>query len=303
MTRTETTILEVLRELPEADGPEAWWRALTAADWPHLFPLLGIAADIPRLKDSSMLTAMSPGLWPELFQVGDDVRRLQHLADRPAVPPEARAAPVYSRTDLQVARRELDENRCVNVDFLFDSPGRQALEAQIEDLAGDKVGTWGQLARDEQHALFELVDNALASDGFRHLTGFDLDRDEYTLTLSLQDLDAVGIGWHRDLYWPAEWVGEDVFSVLYALDDDGPAKGGAFLYYVPEDNDLYSVYRRRHQATVLWNCRERDRRLLHAVSGYHGDDTSRHLIILQCLRRERSAEPAPPAELDAARRA
>jgi len=304
MMSTTTTILALLRDLPAAAGAEAWWRQLSAADWPRLFPLLGVAADLPRLKDSSALATMAPDLWPELARVGDDVRRLQRLADHPAVPPAARPAPVYSIVDRQAARVELLASRCVTVDFLFDGLRQEALAAQVEDLARDEMGSWGQLERHRRPALFDLVDDALASDRFRDLTGFDPDRDEYTLTLSLQDLDATGIGWHRDLYWPREWVGEDVFSVLYGLGDDSPAKGGAFLYYVPEHNGLYAVYRRRHQATVLWNCRDSERRLLHAVSGYRGDDTSRHLIILQCLRRgDRAATPAPRPAPAAARRA
>ncbi|MEE8524179.1 MAG: hypothetical protein V3T72_09635, partial [Thermoanaerobaculia bacterium] len=224
---TTTTILDLLRDLPADDRPEDWWGMLTAEDWPRLFPLLGVAADLPRLKDSSALAGMPPDLWPELSRVGDDVRRLQRLVDHPAAPAAARPAPVYSIADLQAARVELAESRCVTVDFLFDRLPRQALAAQVEDLTRDKMGSWGQLERDQRPALFDLVDEALASDRFRDLTGFELDRDDYTLTLSLQDLDPAGIGWHRDLYWPKEWVGEDVFSVLYGLGDDSPAKGGA----------------------------------------------------------------------------
>ena len=55
---------------------------------------------------------------------------------------------------------------------------------------------------------------------------------------------------------------------------------------MPARNAVYAVYRRRHQATVEWNGRVNEERPLHAVSGYLGEDTSRHLIILQCLRRE-----------------
>ena len=123
------------------------------------------------------------------------------------------------------------------------------------------------------------------SERFGTLTGFDIERDDYSLTLSLQDLDPAGIGWHRDLYWPREWVGEDVFAVLYGLGDDSEEKGGAFVYYVPWENQVYARYRQRHEATILWNAREDSGRILHAVSGYHGEDTSRHLLILQCLRR------------------
>ena len=296
MTNTTTTILDALRNLPADGDPEAWWRDLTAADWPALFPLLGIAADLPRLKDSSALVEVAPERWPELARVGADVLRLQRLVDHPAVPAAARPAPVYSAADVPAAQVELAESRCVTVDFLFDDLRRQALAAQVEELARERMGSWGEIARDQGPALFGLVDDALAGGRFRALTGFDLERDEYTLTLSLQDLDGAGIGWHRDLYWPKEWVGEDVFSVLYALGDDSPAKGGAFLYYVPEHNGLYAVYRRRHQATVLWNCRDGGRRLLHAVSGYRGEDTSRHLLILQCLRRQdRGSASAPRA--------
>jgi hypothetical protein len=297
-------ILDVLRDLPADADAEAWWRTLTAEDWPALFPLLGIAADLPRLKDSSALAATAPELWPELARVGADVLRLQRLVDHPAVPPAARPAPVFSIADSAAAQVELAESRCVTVDFLFDELGRQALAAQVEELARERMGAWGEVSRDERPALFDLVDAALGGDRFGDLTGFDLDRDDYTLTLSLQDLDPAGIGWHRDLYWPREWVGEDVFSVLYGLGDDSPAKGGAFLYYVPEHNGLWAVYRRRHQATVLWNCRDGGRRLLHAVSGYRGEDTSRHLLILQCRRRDgRVAGPGPRATPGAARQA
>ena len=41
------------------------------------------------------------------------------------------------------------------------------------------------------------------------------------------------------------------------------------------------------EATVLWNAAFPDGRLLHAVAGYRGADTSRHLVILQCHRRAR----------------
>ena len=283
---TAGEVLEALHRLPASDPPETWWRAFTAAEWPALFRLLAVAADLPRLAASSSLADLEPGLWPELSQVAADLLRLQALADRPVVPPGARPAPVYRLADLDAAAAELAEARCVTVDFLFDATRQRALDAVVGELADEKTGRWGQLERGAAPALFELFDAALGSGRFRRLTGFDLARDEYTLTLSLQNLDAAGIGWHRDLYWPREWVGEDVFAVLYGLGDDSPEKGGAFLYHVPAENDLFAVYRRRHQATVEWNGRVNDERPLHAVSRYLGEDTSRHLVILQCLRRE-----------------
>ncbi len=175
-------------------------------DWPDLFPLLTLAADLPRLAGHRSLSELPVGLWPELEGVAADVVRLQRMVDHPVVPAATAVATCHPR-------------------------------------------------------------------------------DTYTLTLSLQDLDPAGIGWHRDLYWPREWVGEDVFAVLYGLDADSPETGGAFVYYVPWENEDYARYRQRHEATILWNARQDSGRILHAVSGYHGEDTSRHLLILQCLRR------------------
>ena len=111
------------------------------------------------------------------------------------------------------------------------------------------------------------------SEAFGRLTGYDPTRDEFTLTLSLQDLQGEGIGWHRDLYWPKEWVGQDVFAVLYGLGSDDPSKGGAFLHYEPWTNSLRGIYRQAHQATILWNHHTTEGRLLlpseRIASGQH----------------------------------
>ena len=277
------TILERLRDLP-GDGGEGW-RLFGQEHWPALFPLLTVAADLPRLAGHRSLNELPAGIWPRLDAVAADIGRLQRMVDHPRFPASARGAACHSRPALDEARRELEHSHCVTVDFLFDRAGRRELDELIADLSEERQGSWGQLERAEAPELFELFDGALGGHEFKTLTGFDLARDAYTLTLSLQDLDAAGIGWHRDLYWPREWVGEDVFAVLYGLGDDSPEKGGAFLYYVPWDNDLAACYRQRHEATILWNSRDDSGRLLHAVSGYHTADTSRHLIILQCLRR------------------
>ncbi|MEM7355906.1 MAG: hypothetical protein AAF657_34135 [Acidobacteriota bacterium] len=253
--------------------------------WPELFRLLALAADLPRLATNRSLQGLDADAWPQLKEVTADLAHLHTLVDRPTVPEGVRTAPIYSTDDLAGATAELEASHCVTVDCLFDDGGRRRLDEQIESLCQTKMGTWGQLDRAEAEDLFALFDDALASDRFHQLTGYDSSRDTYTLTLSLQNLDATGIGWHRDLYWPKEWVGEDVFAVLYGLGDDAPAKGGAFLHYVPWRDELYASYRKRHQATILWNSRDDEGRLLHAVSGYHTADTSRHLIILQCLRR------------------
>jgi hypothetical protein len=223
-------------------------------------------------------------LWPELRAVAGDLRRLQGLVDHPTVPREAVLAEAREAL-ADGARRELQERHCVHLDGLVGAPGRRTVEAEVARLGSARDAAWGAVARDDAPELFAVFDRATAGERFRRLTGYDPERDTYGLTLSLQDLDASGIGWHRDLYWPREWIGEDVFAVLYGLEDDVPEKGGAFVYYVPWENRLYAAYRKRHQATVLWNARETDGRILHAVSGYHGDDTARHLIILQCLRR------------------
>ncbi|MEM7587244.1 MAG: hypothetical protein AAF560_27890 [Acidobacteriota bacterium] len=277
-----SSILARLAELPTTSGES--WEAFDPEDWPQLFALLAVAADLPRLVDNRALSDMPDGLWPELRTVTTELRALQGLVDLPIVP--GAASPVACRTlpELESAVTELEQTHCVTVDFLLEPDQRTRLDALVAELAVDRLGQWGQLERDEAPELFDVFDRALAGEHFRRLTGFDHQRDEFTLTLSLQDLDRTGIGWHRDLYWPREWVGQDVFAVLYGLGDDAPEKGGAFLYYTRHDNAIRACYRQKHQATVLWNSREDSGRILHAVSRYLTEDTSRHLIILQCLR-------------------
>jgi len=278
-------ILESLRSMPRQATVDALWAAFPRPRWPQLFRLLTVAADLPRFSENGTLAHLPPEFWPELSQVVGDLRLLERLIDTPVVPEGAEVEAPYTLADLPRAQARLEADHCVTVEGLFGAARNARLDHQLEHLAKSKMGTWGQLQRSEAPGLFEVVEKGLASTGFRHLTGFDPERDEFTLTLSLQDLQGTGIGWHRDLYWPKEWVGQDVFAVLYGLGNDSPSKGGAFLHYVPWTNTLRAIYRQRHQATVLWNHHTTEGRLLHAVAGYHGEDTSRHLMILQCLRR------------------
>ncbi len=278
-------VLEALRRTPPAATGEQRWEGFPRDRWPALFRLLGLAADLPRLGQNASLARLPAQLWPQLAEVGGDLVRLQEMVDHPVPPAGAREPATHASADLTTAVDELHRRRCTTIDFLFEAAGRRAVEERVAALAGEHAGSWGQLERTDAPALFELFDGALGSERFHTLTGFEPARDAYSLTLSLQDLDHHGIGWHRDLYWPREWVGEDVFAVLYALGGDSPEKGGAFVYYVPWENQVYALFRKRHQTTVLWNGREDEQRPLHAVSGYLGEDTSRHLIILQCLRR------------------
>lgn len=282
----EPLLRELRRNPPSNGGVEGFWSGLGPDQWPSLFELLTVAADLPRLGESPTLKTLSPDLWPQLSSVTEDLARVQTLVDQPILPPGTEVVPSRSlRTALDDATTELQDTHCVTVEDLLDAQQRAALDARIDALKTTRMDFWGQLDRDEEPALFELFDAVLGGHAFRKLTGFDLERDEYSLTLALQDLQSEGIGWHRDLYWPKEWVGQDVFPILYGLTDDSPHKGGAFVYYVPWHNALYATYRQRHQATVMWNSRDTPGRLLHAVTGYHGADTSRHLLILQCLRR------------------
>ena len=277
---------EILRRLRRASfEPATVWQLFSRRDWPQLFPLLNVAADLPRLGANRSLAGLPREAWPQLADVARDLTSLQTLVDRPIVPEDVSLAKCHGAHQVPTAREELAATHCTNVDFLIANDRQGLLNAAVADLARERLGQWGQLEREEAPELFEIFDEALASDRFNQLTGFDSERDVYTLTLSLQDLDSRGIGWHRDLYWPKEWVGEDVFAVLYSLGTDSPEKGGAFLHYVPWTNSLQATYRQPHQATVLWNSRDDSGRLLHAVSEYHTADSSRHLIILQCLRR------------------
>lgn len=269
--------------MPPDLQPAAWWNSLDPAQWPAVFKLLDIAADLPRMAQQPLLQRLPAELWPQLSAVTSDLITVQRLVDQPVVPEQS--IELGLAEDEPSAARELAALHLTNIDSLLGTEDRAAVEAQIADLAVDRAGSWGELEREAAPELWQCFENALGAPAFHRLTGFDPARGEFSLTLSLQDLQPAGIGWHRDLYWPKEWVGRDVFAVFYALGDDSPAKGGAFVHYVPWQNRIYHFYRRRHQATVLWNARHRRGRLLHAVSGYHGADTSRHLLILQCLRQ------------------
>lgn len=284
---SSSEVLRLLAQMPADLETGERWRAFDRSSWPALFQLLEVAADLPRLADNRTLANLPDEVWPELAKVGADWLRLQQLVDDPVVPPGAESAIVYGAENRPAAREELEATHCVTIADFF-TPGQRAeLDRQIAALAESRAGFWGQLEPSDAPELFDLVQRGLAGESFAGLTGFDLDRDAFTLTLSLQSLEVAGIGWHRDLYWPKEWVGEDVFPVLYGLGDDSPAKGGAFLYYVPWINEIRAIYRRRHQATILLNHHTTEGRILHAVSRYLAADTSRHLIILQCLRRRR----------------
>lgn len=276
-----------LRQLPEPAGPSETargWDAFSREEWPDLFRLIDLGAAAPRDLAAKLLAPLPHGVWPELENSLRDLVALQKLVDHPAIPVNCKT--IEACDDLTQAALELEERHCTHVSFLLDRDQRQRLDRLVAELSQEKKDFWGQLERSQYPELFALFDEALGSKDFFKLTGFELERDEYSLTLSLQDLQSAGIGWHRDLYWPEEWVGEDVFPVLYGLDDDSPEKGGAFLFYVPWENQLYAFFRQSHEATVMWNSRENDGRILHAVSGYRGVNTSRHLIILQCLRRD-----------------
>ena len=276
---------ELLDRLRQLDGsPESWWDAWSPDDWPTLFRLLQVAADLPLFADNNTLSRPPADFWPQLAEVATDIARLQQLVQTPTVPHGAELMESLP-ADAPAAAAELEGSHCVTVHDLLDVQGRQRLDAAVDALRPGKQDSWGALSRQEGPEVFDIFDGAVASPAFADLTGYQAQRDTYTLTLSLQSLQSSGIGWHQDLYWPKEWVGEDVFAVLYGLGDDDAQRGGAFVYYEPWRNEIRAVYRRRHQATVLWNARQPEGRLLHAVSGYHTDDTSRHLIILQCLRR------------------
>jgi hypothetical protein len=273
------------RERERGASPAELWRAFPRHRWPALFPLLTLAADLPRLSGNDSITNLAPDLWPEFTQVTADLLHLEHLLDHPVVPEDAEAEHVFGRGDLEAAAGRLETDHCITFEGWLEEEERRRLDHAIEQLAQTRAGSWGALPEEEAPEVHALFKDALARPVFHRLTGFEPSRDEYTLTLSLQDLDDKGIGWHRDLYWPREWVGQDVFAVLYGLGNDSPEKGGAFLHYVPWNNTLRAVYRQRHQATILWNHHTTEGRLLHAVEGYRGEDTSRHLLILQCLRR------------------
>ena len=284
-----TDLLSRLRAVPEDEIPGRIWDLVPPAGRRHLFDLLAVAADLPRLSTARVLDrADARKAWPDLVRSLADVRRLQAIVDRPTLPGDAIESTVADPSDLDAARQELEATHCVTIEGILTAAQRGRVDARIEAARREKPGIWKPMEPDEEPELWEVFGEALAGPVFRGLTGWDPERDEFSLTLSLQDLDSTGIGWHRDLYWPREWVGEDVFAVLYGLGSDSPEKGGAFAYWVPWSEELRYVHRQDHQATVLWNAADDAGRILHAVTGYHGDDTRRHLVILQCLRRSRS---------------
>jgi hypothetical protein len=284
-------VASVLARLRALDGAPVGeiWDAFSREDWPALFFLIDIGAGMPRLAHHETLARMPSQSWPQLAAATDDLVRVQRLVDEPILPAGTQIVATVSTVEKAAAR--LAGHQCVNIDFFLDPDERVALESAVAERARVTASAWGEVPQEEAPALFSAIRAGLGSSDFEHLTGFDLARHPFLLTLSLQSLESTGIGWHRDLYWPRPWVGHDVFAVFHALDADAAdlsTKGGAFVYYLPWENQIYAFYRQRHQTTVLWNAASTERRILHAVSGYHGDDTRRHLVIAQCLR---CAEP------------
>ena len=53
----------------------------------------------------------------------------------------------------------------------------------------------------------------------------------------------------------------------------------------PDETTMTQISMTAQDNASALEKRQEVSRILHAVSGYHTDDTSRHLIILQCLRR------------------
>lgn len=275
-------LLHRLHNIPEGVEP---WNAFSSDDDPALFRLLDLAADMPRLRSNETLAAWPAALWPELAATRDGLFLLQDLVDQPIVPDRAQASACYGISDLDAAQRELHDDHHAWVDFFFDPEQQSRLDDLLAKLDTASLPPWGELPRDGAPEIYALGEEALTHERFRQLTGFDIQRDEYTLTLSQQALDPAGIGWHRDLYWPKEWIGEDVFAVLYGLTSDAPENGGAYIYFVENKAELRYHYRQRHQATVIWNGQTREQRPIHAVSRYHGDATARHHLHFQCRRR------------------
>ncbi len=283
-----TRVLTTLRRLDVLGAPRDVWTHLDSHierhDWPVLFHLLDIGADLPRLRGNRTLDNLAPEPWPALAEVSDDLVRIQALVDHPEVPRTARLTPSHGVAELETARQELIQSHCTTFEDLLEPEQKQRLSAAVDALRPERVGTWAQVEPGQAPELEALVREGLGSEAFATLTGFELARGEFTITLSLQDLQTQGIGWHRDLYWPEAWVGQDVFALFYALGSDSPAKGGAFVSYHLEDNEIRAFYRQEHSATILWNGRRTEDRPFHAVAGYHGEDTARHLLIVQCLR-------------------
>lgn len=282
----QVTVASILNRVTDVtpDNVEEVWQRFQPDDWPLLFALIDLAADVPQLGRVEPMMAAWNELWPDFASVAKDLLGLQVLVDHPIVPPYAAAAPVRGSEEMTAAADDLRSEGCTTIDFFLTSEQRTRLDGVVSELSRTHAGCWQQLQPADAPELFALMTAGLSSASFSELTGLDLSRDEFTLTLSLQSLDRKGIGWHRDLYWPSEWLGEDVLGVFYGIGDEPPGKGGEFLYYQPQRNQVVSLQRGRHQTTILSNGKSRDQRILHAVAKFHALDSARHLVILQCRR-------------------
>lgn len=205
---------------------------------------------------------------------------LLRIVKNPVIPSCSSLASVHHDPDS--AQAALRSDRLTTFDFFLDAAGRRDLDRLLPQLRQRYGGAWQELSSMDERALYELVESALTSTAFRRLTGFDPGRDEFSVTLSIQDLDRSGIPWHRDLYWPGEWVGENVLAIFHALDDDNERRGGALVYYAASSNRVRHLFRRRHETTIIWNPPSDAARPLHAVSRFTSRDTSRHLLVVQC---------------------
>lgn len=252
---------------------EQVWTLVPRPEWHLLFELVDWAAAAGE-------TPLDANPFRDEILERDDFARLKMIVDHPIVGAESRACSVAS--SIGEARKQLSEKRCAHLNFFFSDDQKRELPHLLAAEATEFHGRWAQASRQQCPKLFDLFEEAMAST-LAPLVGFEPSTDQFTLTISLQSLKTNGIPWHRDLYWPKEWVGRDVFAVFYALDSDSKEKGGAFINYVSHDNEVFHHYRRMNDVTVIWNGRTADDRPLHAVSGFRSADTSRHLIILQCL--------------------
>jgi hypothetical protein len=275
------TVLQKVRRLHRRPSTKSRWHSFRSVEWPALFQLIDVCGGIHR-GISDYRAGDLKGSWRSLEIVMNDGLAIEDIMNWPTIVDEAipASSEIPNKTDL-------DRDGCVHINSFIEACNVRTLERSLQRLRKRFKG--GDLRMDlkrDEHLdlaeLFDVVEQALCDRWFAELTGYRFSSDSYRLSIAMQHLPTRGLCWHRDIDWPAEPY---TTTVIYSLEDAPRDRGGAFLYYNERTNQMRFKFRQRHEASILRNDVPRSKRILHAVSEFYGNDSSRQTMIIQCVRQ------------------
>lgn len=277
----EPSEFALLRQCRSPQEASAVWHAATRERWPVLFHWLdvGVALESLRYHDAVQETDLSH--WPRLREAVGEAEAISRLRESPVIVAQSQAAVCHDVSEAATAAAEFQARRCTQLDFLRNDPNGARLESLLRPTIQERAagGCREELSPQQWPELYQCVAAVMQTEAMRQVMGQPR-ISHYEVTLGLQNLEAHGVGWHRDQYWPDH---PHAITVIISLLDDSAEKGGAFLVYDDRANELLHFHRGRLQTTLIDNNSPRNGRLFHAVSQYLGDDTARHTLIVQCV--------------------